>query len=1830
MALVFQANVNDRAQTSAAPFDSLGLLSDFDMAVQFRYDGAGTTQDNILSKGANYFVLRRKTGTSDTLEFLYRNQSGSVVTANLGAIAANTWHVLRFRWDGAAQYVYVDGVLKYTGALTGTWLDDNVYRYTYGSGSTLTGGMEVKLAQHAGWAPKLSSVEAASVDAGDAVWTDAVADVDSRDEWFRYNFLQNTSGTASNTDLGYDNANTDAASLGDVWNSPAKTAPTWDASSPIGSAAAITMQVACGGLLNQTASPYTIADGATINLGTIPKVWSDASTSAAFRVGIFSGGVSADVTSVVVSADGDGSVASGALGTITNGTIKYAVITLDASATGASSTTVTVASSEVADLTFTLTWNVQEDTSRTVTPGAGFSSPPTQSDTQVGSGDFTYRCSAQVDVGNYYWVEGDTLEVTVAAEHAHVGWIERIEVYFESDTVSKTIYTPKASPSARTGAIGFTFDLDVSGVGSGDYSFYIKAIPVEGLERQMGPYRITFNTDDSIIAGVIYLATSGNDADSGLTDLLPVQTAAQALHLCSSSAGGYKIVCLDAGVYDAASSTVADSVRASDRVNRFVLGPGLSYGDVIFKPSGLREKISYRTRKMQFEDIKFDRSKIGQILSSGSATSGSGLGVMSFLRCGFYDSVNGNVGPAFGYTNMGVLSPPGDEWYGSAFNTTSSGYIFCYETREVSGYNGLTGCDLIAGGYGGEPVSGRHNGDNIYTTAAVFAYGYDQDTSYNPFIRYSAEETLTVSTAVYDGGTNKTTVSFSGSPTLVDTFGGQLVDSLTELWLVTDGRANYNIHYHVNQANSIDNTAKAVICNGDATGDFTPGVSVFLSSIQHQDGWQQLFVDGDSNYIYNRGYQKVNGEVQPALPEITGSGDITGIWWQNVIYTGDNIWRWSENYYNCGHRQSSMPYMFNSTSSGTLTDCLMVGSMEADTLISTPDSLALGTGFTEADFDTDTLLPTEGGSLQGMYFPRLPVDYYASPVVRDGSAYFGALQPTELPGGPYSVNADGWSATYTSPPAEFDPVGSPVTFTVSRSGFNAAGSSVTVNDSLRMMKRIRQPYPSQLSLTSDQVAFSEFIHASDTIAGITNNSTRAYPLPIAKWVNRDKEIVNSSTYTARLAVNQAYARGGRPVAAVKFSATDGSTTVESTVSVMSTISYSASGLTLPHFAAELDFSGFANGATITIDAVIYPWVGEEFQISVDADTYPSPNLTTLRVLCNRTGAYGTAYAYVSPAGASGAPAVSTDPAVAEANYYGTLDAACTALKAYNNTNFGRNYCDGGVVRLLDGAAHIFSNVIRTPGATQTWPLVIEAADSALRATTILRDRGSTMANSLPDQCVFKDITIQRSGSGSWVCYDNAAANLTYTAMLAFESCLFDANGATAYAGYIYKTGNCYFINCGELSRFAQGLRLSTVNKVTHVIGSKGDFASGPVTSTILASHCIGPDVFMLTGPAIAGVPELVGQLCSHSHLQLTANAKNVFSANTTIGARGVALVGCVCEAVGGDTSPAIYLGGDGNVTPMQNVLTVGNTVAGSRMNYLYQDTGSTTIAKSGWMRWNVMQLRNTKSDVFGANANLVGNWPAIYNVGARGNAWLLGSNSDDTYLPGSWLGEVAAVGDVTGIDASPLLPDWADNASYSGSGLGGGDYTPGAATQLPYIPAGLTPYSHDLYGTVLPTDGTARAGAGQPSGDNANPTILTITVDHDRVSVAIEFDEPVTTGADDWYEISIDGIPISYVSGTGETTVYFTSVSPIPTGTVTAAFTQPGDGIQDLVGNLLETFAGKAVVNQVKTWQDIAASSADTLTISNVQAGDYGRQFRRKIVGLTTQYSNVVEIKESI
>ena len=390
-----------------------------------------------------------------------------------------------------------------------------------------------------------------------------------------------------------------------------------------------------------------------------------------------------------------------------------------------------------------------------------------------------------------------------------------------------------------------------------------------------------------------------------------------------------------------------------------------------------------------------------------------------------------------------------------------------------------------------------------------------------------------------------------------------------------------------------------------------------------------------------------------------------------------------------------------------------------------------------------------------------------------------------------AIQADGWRASHSAVPAEFDPVGDPRHVTVTRQGFDAAGSAITFDEDVLLTKRVRQPYPNQATLTASDVALADFVYAGDTVAGVTNASTRAYPKPIALWLNHDLERATAATHTVRLAVAHAHARAGRPVAAVRFTVTDdqgGSHSV--LVSAMSVVSYTASGLSVPHFAATLDLSGLAQGALCTVDATIYPWVGEAFMVSTDADAYPSPNLTVLKLLNDRTGGYGTAYAYVDAAtGDNGTGAVSETPATAAAAPFATIAAAASAVQSFNNATYGRNNASGGVIRLTEAAVHTHSSFSGV--AVDDIPLVIEN-DPANSGKAVYQDAGSSTSNSIPDILKFSGITLRRNASGNVIFLDNAASSSPGNRALVLSDCTFDDNGLGAsWGAWIYKVARMW-------------------------------------------------------------------------------------------------------------------------------------------------------------------------------------------------------------------------------------------------------------------------------------------------------------------------------------------------------------------------------------------------------------------------------------------------------
>ena len=686
-----------------------------------------------------------------------------------------------------------------------------------------------------------------------------------------------------------------------------------------------------------------------------------------------------------------------------------------------------------------------------------------------------------------------------------------------------------------------------------------------------------------------------------------------------------------------------------------------------------------------------------------------------------------------------------------------------------------------------------------------------------------------------------------------------------------------------------------------------------------------------------------------------------------------------------------------------------------------------------------------------------------------GRQKFAAAAPSPMT----SVAADGWQATYPSPPPSFNPVAAPVILAVTRPGFTTAAAATNVVDPLTVMARVRQPYPAQAALSANQVALSDFVYAGDTLpAGVTNLSALSYPRPIACWLTPDLERAQGSSFTARLSVAHAYARNGQPVAAVTFIASDGTNSVQQTISAQSSRQW-GSGLYAPYFQCAIPLAALNQGALCTLDVIIYPWVGTAFQASVSGAAYPSINFTVLKFLNDRTGGYGQAYAYVNATtGNNGTAVVSATPATAAALPYLTVAAAAAAVRTFNNTTYARNNASGGTIRLVAGE-HVHAS-FQTVVMGEI-PLVIEAENSALKSTTIYKDSGSTALNSTPSKLKFRNLTLKKIGA-SVTMLDNSATLATLDRMLVLENVAIDRNATSTYGAWIYKTGRCWMIDVSSATTLGVMLDdFGAVCKQIIAIGCSGPFASTNIYNAIACKFTGG----LRRVPSGANVELGVGQLFSHCHITQNVDGSRALTSSTgTIDARGFAVVGCVLEQTAGETAPNFSFHADTDVQAVENALCIGTTVVGSRTNWLYQDTGVATVAKRGFMRFTAQRQRNTKTDVFGTNGNLVGNWPASYNVGARANAVIKGSN-DGNSVPGvgRWLGEVAALGDLYGALASPLAVNWVSDQSFDGGAAGNGDYTPGAGSALPFIPAGMAPYAVDMKGRPVANDGTARVGA---------------------------------------------------------------------------------------------------------------------------------------------------------
>lgn len=708
-------------------------------------------------------------------------------------------------------------------------------------------------------------------------------------------------------------------------------------------------------------------------------------------------------------------------------------------------------------------------------------------------------------------------------------------------------------------------------------------------------------------------------------------------------------------------------------------------------------------------------------------------------------------------------------------------------------------------------------------------------------------------------------------------------------------------------------------------------------------------------------------------------------------------------------------------------------------------------------------------------------------------------------------------------------VPSALTLSVSDPGYDTSGNATTVSRTITGVAQVRRQYPNgatkMISTNGTDltllISLDDWIYSGTTIlsanigasfytgctsghtgATFTNASATAYPKALFGWLNEQEDANTSSAYPVEAVVFHRHATAGQQVACVKYSATDGTLTGSvSTVSATTTSAKLVQGNIPEVWAANVDFSTLAvtTGSTFcTINAQVYPWLGDSsavLNLTNDGVAWPtSLPITPLRVLNDRTGAYGGAYAYVQ-AGAGGTPQVSKTSATARANPYATITAAMNAVKAFNAAN-GIVHSDhgGAFVRLMDNAGaaqtHTISTAPTAPASPSATYCTVEPDPANTGAISVqftaqsqypdmMRWRGFTLASNASSTRTF----IGQNNARSKLVVDKVTYDLTANAM----------DGATYYSAKYLRN----ITLTGGRSVDFNGIPNATANiaLMAGVVGTATSSVSGINDQPKLTIGCVLPKFLSQPEPFATG---------DGDHGRIIYNNKfyrAVFSSTARTLSYGFANVQNQYEHDGADAAVmSMNFFADGDLTTITNYVEQHNTAVGNRASRMYNDAVGSQVAPNGIPKlgcsiYNIWDDYNIKTDTYNADgAGATGNWAYYYSVGNRGNVSLFGAvnrstadapandNSFAAYLGGAWLpsSEYNLFRTALGFTQAQIMAMFGNyTVGPQASPAIGGNYVPAstAAYLKGRVPAGRSVLKKDLAGTTRRTDGTGAAGA---------------------------------------------------------------------------------------------------------------------------------------------------------
>lgn len=660
-----------------------------------------------------------------------------------------------------------------------------------------------------------------------------------------------------------------------------------------------------------------------------------------------------------------------------------------------------------------------------------------------------------------------------------------------------------------------------------------------------------------------------------------------------------------------------------------------------------------------------------------------------------------------------------------------------------------------------------------------------------------------------------------------------------------------------------------------------------------------------------------------------------------------------------------------------------------------------------------------------------------------------------------SVNSDGFTIDITFEGmssggthdlgfgADNDPTQAKITLSLTSEGFDSSGTLTTVSRSLYgvpclepNLGAMRKAYPDDADPEetvsgSDLIvryALSDFIYDDDTSItincdsalyndgsidnnsisdfAVTNNSTLDYPKVIGKWAIADRQTIVGTDLHLEFVAFHRFAQNRSPVAAVKFTITDEhSNSVSNTITDL-TISDDSPLTSIQLYQSDIDVSSLTDLDNITIQAQIYPHVGDNDSILNTNDgsySFPTPLYTNLQFRLDKTGAHG--HTCVTSGGNDGTGQVYSSQSAAESgNAFATLAAALTALQTYNNSNVSHNDAGGGTI-YIDDATYTLNS---TNGGTLTEWVTITKMSTASKGTAIFQAAANNA--SIPTFLKLNGITFSggtffNGNNNSYLWVDDCAVNTT---------------GLLT----IYRCAYCVATNNTGL--FARAFDVFSTNTTQWAL-IRGNNLTGRHDSF---GYCVlgNYNVYIREQDSLTNVLNDGGIFAYNINYSPDTSIQIVL-ADTYNFTHGFAVVQNILERAGSQAQAMVLISADTTTTTTNHIILWNNTIAGARSNVGYND-----IAAGGpynqvnWSeRCNIFSNWNNKDDTFNDNADAYGSWPVGYHVGAKYNLFRTSATDE-------WFGEFYGVNSKKGTTATPLSPDYVDDESADGGNTGSGDY----------------------------------------------------------------------------------------------------------------------------------------------------------------------------------------------